>query len=237
MYTPVYSSGPEEIKYVVSHIDDGDLFETFAQHVLSAVIGPTFVPHGGLKDQGIDGLNHIIHPEGKREIIYQISTSSRPEDKIYDSVKKLQDNGISYSQMKYITNEKVSNKESIAINVFDEYGANVQCRDVDWLKGIINNSSEAYRYYEIFVDKHLHEYITTEGKKIEINDDIRDPRVYVYLRQQWDDSREGKNISNALTDGLIMYALEGTDPDKGNLMSKKDIINEIKEEAPPVRYS
>ncbi|WP_263819153.1 hypothetical protein [Salinibacter sp.] len=232
MPAPNYSSGPEEIKFVVKQIEDGDLFETFAQNILSSEIGQSFIPHGGLKDQGIDGLNHIIHPTGNERIIYQISTSSRAEDKVLESADKLNENDIDYEQLKYVTNEKVPNKEAISINAFDKHGANVQCRDIEWITNVISTNDRAFSYYESFIDSYMHKFATSNSYDIELNDDISDPRVYVYLRQQWDDSRKGKDVSNALTDGLILYALEGTDPEKGELMSKEEIISELEEEAP-----
>ena len=50
---------PAACKFALSRIEDGFVFENFAQTFLAPVLGHSFLPVGGIKDKGIDGLNHI----------------------------------------------------------------------------------------------------------------------------------------------------------------------------------
>lgn len=50
------SVDPQAFEYSMSLIDDGFVFERFAQDLLCQIIGVGFVPIGGVHDRGIDGL-------------------------------------------------------------------------------------------------------------------------------------------------------------------------------------
>ena len=64
----------------------------------------------------------------------------------------------------------------------------------------------------------LHLYIYTNynqpGTGYIVSDLVTDPRLYVFLRQQWGSYTQTNNIDEILTDTLILFALEGTDPEK-----------------------
>ncbi len=50
---------PEAMRYALKKIKDGFIFESFAQEFLSQKLGYEFIPAGGIKDRGIDGLEHV----------------------------------------------------------------------------------------------------------------------------------------------------------------------------------
>ncbi len=82
-------------EYAISKIDDGFIFEEFAQQFLSAVLGYGFIPIGGSKDKGIDAYQHIYQSDKLHKTIFQMSTESTWEDKIIDTFNKLKSNKIS----------------------------------------------------------------------------------------------------------------------------------------------
>lgn len=59
------------------------------------------------------------------------------------------------------------------------------------------------------------------------------PTIFVFLSQELA-RREGKNESlvNSIADGLILWALEGTDAEKENRLTESQIFNKIKENVP-----
>jgi hypothetical protein len=57
-------------EYVLERIEDGYLFERFAQDLLAATIGATFVPLGGTKDKGIDGLRYVYQLSIQKQYIF-----------------------------------------------------------------------------------------------------------------------------------------------------------------------
>nr|MBA3286026.1 hypothetical protein [Nitrosopumilus sp.] len=77
-----------QCEYAFSQIKDGFIFEEFAQNILSKVLSYDFLPVGGSKDRGIDGLEHIFSRKGMERQIYQMSIEAKPEDKIKDTLVK-----------------------------------------------------------------------------------------------------------------------------------------------------
>ena len=77
-------------RYALSSIDDGFIFEEFAQAFLAALLGHDFIPVGGTKDRGIDGFQHIFSPNNRTETIYQMSTELGFEEKICIDFKTIQ---------------------------------------------------------------------------------------------------------------------------------------------------
>ena len=53
---------PRAFEYVLSEVKDGNIFERFIQDLLCQILGQEFKPTGGVKDRGIDGLEHCISP-------------------------------------------------------------------------------------------------------------------------------------------------------------------------------
>ena len=51
---------PRAFEFALIQIKDDYIFERFAQDLLCQRLGHTFVPVGGVKDRGIDGLNHCF---------------------------------------------------------------------------------------------------------------------------------------------------------------------------------
>jgi hypothetical protein len=50
----------------------------------------------------------------------------------------------------------------------------------------------------------------------------------VFLRQQLDSKDEDASLRELLVDSLILYGLEGTDPDKGILRTRAEIVEQIR---------
>jgi hypothetical protein len=57
-------------EYVLKRIEDGYLFERLAQDLLAAIIGVTFVPLGGTKDKGIDGLRYVYQVSIQKQYVF-----------------------------------------------------------------------------------------------------------------------------------------------------------------------
>ena len=55
----------------------------------------------------------------------------------------------------------------------------------------------------------------------------RDPRLYVFLRQQWEEQRNKLGLDCVIADTLILYALEDTDSNKGIFMTKREIVERV----------
>ena len=77
---------PKNFERVMAAIEDGDVFERFAQDLLCQILGQSFVPVGGVHDRAIDGLDHCFEPDGVGKTIYQMSVEADPTSK-FPSIK------------------------------------------------------------------------------------------------------------------------------------------------------
>lgn len=217
----------EAFEYAISKIDDGNIFEIFGKDFLSATLGYDFIPVGGTKDKGVDAFQHIFHRNENEKIIFQLSTELGHEDKIYSTISKLADNHIEYTKLYYVTNRKINNAETLIDNVFEKTNIHLTIYDIRWFSSNSNNSERTIKSYQLFVNTYLHEY-SKPGKYFTIADLNEDSRLFVFLGQQFESNRADLKLDNLLADTLILYALEGTDPDKGIFKTELEIKESIK---------
>lgn len=217
----------EAFEYAITKIDDGNIFEIFGNDFLSAVLGYSFIPVGRTKDKGVDGFQHIFSRNDSQKHIFQLSTELDHVGKIYNTIKKLQENEIEFDRLVYVTNRKINNAESLVDEVFDKTKIPLTIYDIRWFSVHCNKSEQTIKAYQIFVDTYLHEY-SKPGKYHTVADLDSDSRLFVFLRQQFDSNRDDLKLDDLLADTLILYALEGTDPDKHNLKSETQIKESIK---------
>lgn len=204
---------PKSVEYALSKIEDGFIFERFAQEFLSAVLGKDFVPVGGIHDKGIDGFTHTFSLGNHAKSIYQMSIEKSPDKKIEETLTKLENNHISYDMFVYVTNQSVRNQDQLIDHLWGRFNKPVRIFDVMWFSHHVNNHSGALSAYHYFTSNYLHEF-SKPGKSYEIGDLTDDPRLFVFLRQQWEENRRDLSLDKILADSLILYSLEGTDPDK-----------------------
>ena len=219
---------PQAFSFAIDRIEDGFIFEKFAQDFLSKVLGYNFLPAGGIKDKGIDGLEHMFNREGFKRTIYQMSINKYPKEKIADTFKKLKSNKIRFDRFTYVTNISVKNKDVLIDEFWDIYKKHVQIYDQQWFAAHVNDSTATVKAYYIFVDSHLHEF-AKPGATFEIANFEADPRVYAFLRQQWEENRGRTDLDEILVDSLILLALENTDPDQGKMRTREQILHRINE--------
>lgn len=218
----------EAFEFAIGQIKDGFIFENFVHCFLGGLLSYDFIPVGGSKDKGVDGLQFTYSLKGKENQFFQISTESDIEGKIKDTLSKLKKYGKSVSRLTYVSNRKISNIDHIVDKIFDEYHIPLRIFDLKWLSSNSNNSAVTIQCYYIFVDSYLHQF-NKPGKSIVISDLDKDPRIYVYLRQQLEGREPHRELNEILADGLILFALEDTDPDEGKFKTRDEIIGILEE--------
>ena len=180
---------PRAFEYVLTKIEDGFIFEKFACQFLSCVLSYNFIPVGGLKDRGIDGLEHLYHREGFERYIYQVSIEKNPTEKLKQTLAVLQKNKIYYDRLVFVTNQIFSSIDRIVDNFYDQYKKQITIYDRKWFSLQVNNSQCTIITYTTFLSHYLHEY-QTPTKSYIIDDLVGDPRLFIFLRQQWDLNQE-----------------------------------------------
>lgn len=215
-------------KFALGEIKDGFIFESYVHCFLGSILNYEFIPIGGSKDGGVDGVQFTYSLKGKENQIFQISTESDIEGKIEDTITKLISNGKTVSTLTYVSNRVCNNIESISDAFFDKHNIPLRIFDLRWLSSHSNESPSAIQCYYTFIDTYLHEW-QKPGKSVVVSDLDKDPRIFVYLRQQLERTTKTLKLDEVVADGLIMYALEGTDPDKGIFKSREEIQNVLEE--------
>jgi hypothetical protein len=216
----------EAFDYILGKITDGNLFERFAQSVLSHVIGVEFTPLGGVGDKGMDGLDHTWQSSSDSKTIYQISIEADPRGKIRRTIKALKKNEITFGRLFYVTNQQIRQQDTLMEDIYKEEGVVLQCRDLGWLRGNITTSPATLKLYADFVRNHAHP-LTKHAPTLLVADFVTDPRLFVFLQHQLEEKPSDEGLRDMMVDGLILYGLEGTDPDQKILRSQSEIIEQI----------
>ncbi len=217
---------PRAFEFVLSQIDDGLVFERFAQDLLCQVIGPNFTPIGGVRDRGIDGLEYCHEFTGAKDTIYQLSIDADPRGKSVATAKKLRENDITCRRLFYVTNQVVRDQDVLQEEIFNDFEISIFFRDVKWLRGNVNKTEGTKKTYLTFIETHCHEF-EERGRSLAVTDLDTDPRLFVFLRQQWESQKQRVELDELLADSLILYALEDTDPEKDILHSRSEILERI----------
>ena len=217
---------PKAFEFALTRIEDGFIFEKFAQDFLSKLLTYSFVPVGGLKDRGIDGLEHLFHRTSFERHLYQLSIEQDPAGKLRSTLEKLEANQIPFDRLYFVTNQRFPQKDQAIDTLYEEFKKPINIYDIEWFIARVNNNAGTQLTYKTFVESYLHEF-NKPGKSYVVGDLVSDPRLFVFLRQQWDSKRKDLGLDKILADTLILYALEGTDPDKDILKSKEEIRSDI----------
>jgi hypothetical protein len=217
---------PRNFEFALRQIDNGFIFENFASSFLAQILGYTFVPAGGIKDRGIDGLEHIFYREGIIRSIYQSSIEVNTRSKIQRSLETLVENKIDFDQFYFISNQPVPDQDRLVDELFDKHSKPIHIYNLKWMSSRVNSNQGTINTFHTFVATYLHEY-SKPGKSYVVADLINDPRLFVFLRQQWDQERQYSQLDTIVADSLILFALEGTDPDKKIFRTRDEIKKTI----------
>lgn len=212
----------------------GTQFEKFAQEFFAAYTGETFIPLGGTRDGGADAFqgDGLWMTAGTHRY-WQASVEQDPKAKISATVKRLREFGRHPRRVTYVTSRIVPHTDRVEDTLTDELDVSVRIRDARWFANNINSAPQtvaAYRHHIEPLAAHLRR---VGGSQLLIpSQHVASPAVYVFLRQELE-RREGMgSFLDAVTDSLAIWALEGTDPDAGKLMSRDEVLAHICDELP-----
>lgn len=213
------------VEEVLKTIDNGEFFESFCNEFLAAYLGKDFNPKGKMHDKGIDGIENLLIPDGKQVKIYQASIQKDGRGKIRNTIRTLITNGVNFDELIYVTNKIFSNSDQFIEEISDEFACSVKIWDLSWLASKVNHNTQTQSVYNSFVSRSLK---NTDFEKYFIRTDYSlDPRLYVFLRQQFDENRHDLNIDEIIADSIILYSLEGTDPDQNRYKTESEILASI----------
>lgn len=228
---------PDLVKIALDKVE-GFQFERFVHDFYSALVGASFVPLGGLHDGGADGFDggSVCEEVGTPTAFYQVSIQEDYRAKIRHTVGRLREVGRDPRTLVYITSRTVSLPDAEERSLSRELDVAIQIRDAKYITAHINDSAGTIAAFNHHL-RRLTDFLQAIGASAIIapSAHVRSPAVYVFLEQELARRRGDTSLLDAVTDSLILWALEGTDPDTGLMMSREDVLNRISVEIPAVR--
>jgi len=214
---------------------DGFLFEEFAQTFYSALTEHNFKPVGGLHDGGADGINAslgLYEVENKNTFFTQISIDKQPKYKIKRTIKRLLEYGRNVKKLTYLTSIIVPDIDKIEDAIFYEFEVRLNILDA---KYIAHNIKYSRQTELAFKDNLLATYdflrnIGSSSLIMQTSSELHDsnlPFLFAFIQRELENKTDRSSMTNSLTDSLIVWALEDTDPDKKHFMSSQQILEKI----------
>jgi len=216
----------EAFKFALSNFGKGEIFESFAHSFLCYVLADKFIPVGGTKDKGIDGSMRLYQKNTHPTFIYQISTEQDYNNKIEDTINKLVKNNITTDQLVYVTSRKINDKSKVEDNFLVKHNIPLRIFDVEWFASNVVNDERLILLYETYIESNIHEFQKPDKLYI-VGDFIKDPRLYIFMRQQFNASESSLEIEYKLADTLILFGLEGTASETKTLRTNAEIKEKI----------
>ena len=110
----------------------------------------------------------------------------------------------------------------------DKHDIHVRIRDGKYIVSHINDTSGTQAAYRLHLSRYT-EFLKRVGasRTGQNTSEVDDPSVYVFLQQEVENRRGKTDLITTLTDGLILWALNDTDPDADKLMHRDEVRNRI----------
>lgn len=227
---------PDNVKIALDRAS-GWHFESFAQDFFAKILGVNFAPLGGVGDGGADGfIGEGIHHEVGTEMYFQASVEVDYRSKIKRTVSRLREFGRHPAELIYATNRTVKFVDTEERALSRELDCTVHIRDGAYIASHVNDGPGLQAAYDQNLS-HLTDYLKSIGSPslIAASGHVRSPAVYVFLEQELAQRAGDTRLVDAVTDSLILWALEGTDPDAGLFMSAEDVLERVSREIPATR--
>jgi len=210
---------------------DGFTFEEFGNSFLGAIRGESFVPLGKNQDGGADAF--LDEPPAevtgeKIKLFYQASRQKDEKAKIRHTVRRLKEFGREPDKVIYVTSRNVKHIDQVCEELEEELCVRIAIRDRGYIMSHINDNEgtkDAYHNYLAPINDRLALSSTTVDSPL--SDAITHPEVYLFLSKEYSGDGSNEALIKSVTDTLILWALEGTDPEKSIFLTKEQLEEKI----------
>ncbi|UCN14439.1 hypothetical protein LFM56_16490 [Cellulomonas iranensis] len=215
---------------------EGFPFERFANDFFGAMLGARFVPLGGVKDGGADGVDEALYEVGRRAgAFYQATVEKDTEGKATRTVRRLREFEREPTILYLVTSEEVRYIDQVENRVGSAMDCAIVIRDASYICSHINDSPEtraAFWQHLYPLTAHLREIARPSidppgaysGKSV----------VYTFLAEEASRREGDAPLMSAMVDAVILWALEGTDPDRGILRTRPEMMERVRSEIPGI---
>ena len=213
-------------------------FEAFVNAFYPALAGIDFIPTGGLHDGGADGYQDTGLFEGtKPNTFYQASIQQDHRSKVRHTVKRLRKFGRDPKSLVYITSRPISAPDKEEELLSAELDVFVKIRPRNWILGNLNHSNQTQAAFENHLSPQL-SFLHNAGAATIIPDssNIKSRAICVFLGQEVERRRSKSPLIESVTDSLILWALDDTDPDAGKFITRGELQAKIEEMLPTAKH-
>lgn len=224
---------PREVELALERID-GNGFEKFAQQFYGAIQGSSYVPLGGMHDGGAEGFDlSDVSQSDKPERYMQASIRADVRTKIRHTVRRLREYGRDPKQLIYLTSQVVAQIETEEQALSDELDVRISIRDAKFIAVHINDSPKTIQAFDAYLSGVL-QINSHIGTARIVGESSRLPArsLCVFLGQEIERRRGNTQLLESVTDSLILWALEDTDPDDGKFLTRSEILSRVVEALP-----
>lgn len=212
-------------------------FERFGQSFYSEVEGFSFVPLGGTGDGGADGLlDRSVFESGDKSRILQISKQTGTRTKVNQTIERLKQFGRQPSSLTYLTSQSVQNLDQEEDYLSDRHGIRVRIRDRRYIESHVNHSAGTRQAAKTFLLPAA-AFLNDLGSRPIISQSDQLPAVALcaFVGQEIDNRRGNSALLESVTDSLILWALNDTDPDLGIFKSRQQLLTDIETALPAAK--
>lgn len=227
---------PREVIQVALAAAEGFPFERFVQDFHGNLVGSSFVPTGGTSDGGADGVfEGLLENSAKPTSFLQVSVRPDLEAKIRQTVIRLASVGRTVKSLVHYTSHDVPKFDLLEEQLSEELDVTIRIRDASFIANHVNDNPVTHLAFEQQLS-HYASYLQKVGasKLIPISAHVKSPAVYTFLAQEMDRRAGDTTALHAMVDALILWSLEGTDPDAGIFMDREEVLRKISSEIPSV---
>lgn len=226
---------PRLVEIALEYVS-GDDFERFFHAFYPELAGISFIPLGGIHDGGADAFqgDQILEGKtGRAGTFYQASVQQDHRAKIRHTVQRLRMSNREPNRLIYCTSRTISFIDREEEELSNELDVTVTIRDRKWIAVNINRSQVTVNAFNSFL-KGAADFLSGFGAPtiVSASDTIQLKTMCVFLGQEVDRRRGNTDLLEAVTDSLILWALEGTDPDQGVLMNRDQILEKVEAAMP-----
>lgn len=228
---------PSDLIQVALSRTDGRSFELFVNDFYAAIAGGSYAPLGGNKDGGADAFDIPPYEDSARPtVFYQSSIEEDTEGKIRRTVSRLREFGRDPRTLVYLTREVVRYTDRVEADLSAQLDVTIRIRDGNFIQTHVNDGPQTIAAFDNHLRHHT-DFLKGVGKATVIapSAHVRSPAVYVFLAQELNRRSGDYQLVDAMTDALVIWALEGTDPDAGVFRSHDEVLGRIATELPGVK--
>jgi hypothetical protein len=228
---------PGDLVQIALSRTDGRSFELFVNDFYPAIAGGSYAPLGGNKDGGADAFEIPPYEDtAKPTFFYQASIEEDTAGKIRRTVSRLREFGRDPRTLVYVTREIVRYTDRVEAELSADLDVTIRIRDGNYIQSHVNDGPQTISAFDSRLRHHT-DFLKGVGKATVLapSQYVKSPAVFVFLAQELNRRSGDYQLVDAMTDALVIWALEGTDPDTGILLSKDEVFAKIGSELPGVK--